>query len=210
MDSAQKVKLPKPVQQKVVGKRPRATKTSTNPPEDPWRQTEHLTKPGRMQDNQHGTAPVQVAQGKTKQLMSPHTCVNFHPFAETLQQWEEGVPVDCGEDWTLEQIEAAIKQGPHKLALDPESIALIEEDVAYEVRAGYAEVVDWSKLRRQLPQQLKVSPLAVVPQHNHRGHMIPDLSFPVVRQSIGKGKKQKKGDPEVLQQSVNDATVRMA
>jgi hypothetical protein len=59
---------------------------------------------------------MEQALGK-QQLMSPSACVNFHPFSETLRQWEEGVPVDCGKHWTQEQIEAAIEQGPHKSAL---------------------------------------------------------------------------------------------
>lgn len=82
---------------------------------------------------------------------------------ETLCKWEEGVSVDCGGNWTMEQIEAAIQQGPHKLALDLEAITLIEEDVAYQVQAGYAQVMEWETLQQQLPLQLKVSLLAVVP-----------------------------------------------
>ena len=78
--------------------------------------------------------------------MSPLACVNFHPFAETLRKWEEGVLVDCGEEWTRDQIIAAIKQGPQKSVLSQESILLIEEDVAYQVHAGYAEVITWEWL----------------------------------------------------------------
>jgi hypothetical protein len=128
---------------------------------------------------------MEISKGKTqKRLLSPSACVNFHPFTETLRQWEEGVPVDCGEDWTSEMIEAAIQQGPHKSALTPESITLIEEDVAYQVRAGYAQVVNWETLKENLPPKLKVSPLAVVPQANRRGRMILDLSFPASRYPI--------------------------
>jgi hypothetical protein len=86
------------------------------------------------QQRKHADAPMETSKGKPKRrLMSPSSCVNFHPFTETLRDWEEGVPVDCGEDWTSEMVEAAIQQGPHKSALMPETIALIEEDVAYQV-----------------------------------------------------------------------------
>jgi hypothetical protein len=68
--------------------------------------------------------------------------VNLHPFAETLPKWEEGVPVDCGIDWMREQLDATIQQGPHTPALMPESIALIEDNVAYQVQTGYAEIVE--------------------------------------------------------------------
>jgi hypothetical protein len=153
---------------------------------------------------------MEVAQGK-KLLMSPSACVNFHPFTETLREWEEGVPVDCGEDWTREMIDAAIHQGPHKSALAPEAMALVEEDVAYQVRAGYAQIVEWDCLKENLPPQLKVSPLAVVPQQNRRGRMILDLSFPVLRKpKTGKGRKRKRTSDDVIKESVNDTTVRMA
>ena len=80
------------------------------------------------------------AQGK-KQLMSPAACVSFHPFAETLSEWETGVPVDCGAPWEWETIVAAVEKGAHKSATTDESIALIAEDVDYQVKAGYAEIV---------------------------------------------------------------------
>jgi hypothetical protein len=118
-----------------------------------WKSTQATQKQENQRKRQsadHATAPMKVAQGK-KSLMSPAACVNFHPFTETLRKWEEGVPVDCGEDWTKTQIEAAIQQGPHKSALNPEAIALIEEDVAYQVRAGYAQVVEWKALQKQMP-----------------------------------------------------------
>jgi hypothetical protein len=138
----------------------------------------------------HADAPMGRSQGK-RRLMSPSACVNFHPFTDTLREWEEGVPVDCGNDWTLEQIDAAVAQGPHQSAMTPESLELIQEDIAYQVRAGYAEIVEWSWLRDNLPAQLKISPLAVVPQANRRGRMILDLSFPVLRQAINKhGRKR--------------------
>jgi hypothetical protein len=70
---------------------------------------------------------------------------------------------------------------PEKSATSAESIALIAEDVAYQVNAGYAQVVTWTKLCKLRPRNLKVSPLAVVPQRNQRGRMILDLSFAVRR-----------------------------
>jgi hypothetical protein len=193
------------------GKRPRPISPLPDPVGQWWKDTQAARRQKqqtRQPETDHETAPMHVAQGK-KRLMSPSACVNFHPFTETLQKWEEGVPVDCGEDWTVEQIEAAIQQGPHKSALNSEAIALIEEDVAYQVRAGYAQVVDWATLRKRLPPQLKVSPLAVVPQLNRRGRMILDLSFPVLRQSGGKGRKRR-GERDILKKSVNDSTVRLA
>lgn len=192
-------------------KRPRTQPTGDPAP---WTQTERLrsSPPSgqpNWQRNKHAHAPMATSKGKPKRLMSPSACVNFHPFTETLRKWEDGVPVDCGANWTREQIEAAIQQGPHRSALSPESIALIEEDVSYQVQAGYAQVVNWDDLKENLPPKLKVSPLAVVPQRNRRGRMILDLAFPVLRQEKTKGRKRKQ-EQEILQPSVNDTTVRLA
>jgi hypothetical protein len=104
--------------------------------------------------------------------MAPSACVDFHPFVETLQEWELGVPVDCGTPWDWKTIEAAVEKGAHKSALTPELIELIAEDVEYQVKAGYAQVISWAELQRLRPENLKVSPLAVVPQRNRRGRMI--------------------------------------
>jgi hypothetical protein len=152
-------------------------------------------------------APMVQAQGK--RLMAPAACVNFHPFAETLKQWETGVPVDCGKPWAWDVIEAAVAKGAHKSATTAESIALIAEDVAYQVAAGYAQIISWEELCRLRPTSLKVSPLAVVPQRNRRGRMILDLSF-AVRRLRTKGRKRSRDDDIILQPSVNNTTVQMA
>jgi hypothetical protein len=162
------------------------------------------TRMGAQRHLEHGDPPMAIAKGKTKWLMSPLACMNFHPFMETLRQWEEGVPIDCGEAWTSAQIEAAFQQGPHKLALDAEARSLIAEDVAYQVRAGYAQVVLWDWLKTRIPPQLKVLPI-VVPQRNWRGHMILSLSFPVLSQIKGLlGRKPKWGVREVMKETVNN------
>jgi hypothetical protein len=78
--------------------------------------------------------------------MAPSARVDFHPFVKTLRDWETGVPVDCGDPWKWETIEAAVEKGAHKSATTAESIALIEEDVAYQVKAGYAQIILWEDL----------------------------------------------------------------
>jgi hypothetical protein len=138
------------------------------------------------------------AQGK-KKLMSPAACVSFHPFAGTLSEWETGVPVDCGAPWEWETIVAAVEKGAD------ESIALIAEDVDYQVKAKYA--ADLCQLR---PKNLKVSPLAVVPQRDRRGRMILDLSFTVQRQSRQRGSKRMRHDEPIMQASLNGTTVHLA
>jgi hypothetical protein len=153
--------------------------------------------------------------------MAPTARVNMHAFAGELRKWEEGVPVDCGAPWEWATIEAAVEKGAHKSATSEESIALVQEDVAYQLRAGYAEVISWKDLQKLRPKQLKISPLAVVPQRNRRGRMILDLSFAVrarrtnrketKRGQTKRGRKRNiRGDDDIIQASVNDTTTRLA
>lgn len=77
------------------------------------------------------------------------------------------------------------------------------EDVLYQVEAGFSEIVLWDDIKDDMPSQLKVSPLAVIPQKDRRGRLILDLSFGV-RGSYGPTKGQ------VIQASVNDTTTRLS
>jgi hypothetical protein len=118
--------------------------------------------------------------------------------------------VDYGASWAWTTMEAAVEKGAHKLATMEESIALIAEDVAYQAKAGYAQVISWEELQILLPKQLKVSPLGVVPQWDQRGRMILDLSFVVSRGKPCRGRKVSCGDNITLQPSVDDTTERLA
>jgi hypothetical protein len=187
-----------------VGKRARP---AWNIPTDNGRdQRQVATEPRKQYASEQG--PMFEAQGK--KLMSPAACVSFHPFAETLSAWETGVPVDCGAPWAWDTVVAAVHKGAHKSATSDESIALIAEDVNYQVQAGYAEIVSWEELCILRPKNLKVSPLAVVPQRDRRGRMILDLSFAVRREPKSRGRKRPRSEEHILQASVNDTTVRLA
>ena len=90
-------------------------------------------------DGERSFAPREEAQGKATRLMAPTACVDFQAFSGELRNWEEGVPVDCGDPWAWETIEAAVEKGAHKSATSDESIALVKEDVAYQVLEGTAQ-----------------------------------------------------------------------
>jgi hypothetical protein len=152
-----------------------------------------------------------MVQAQGKRLMAPSVCVNVHPFLDTLREWETGFPVDCGPAWDWGAVEAVVAKGVHKSATSQESITLIEEDVAYKVKAGYAQIISWEELQRVRPTNLKVSPLAVVPQQNRQGRMILDLSYTVRRgQRRSRKRKRRHEDETIIQASVNDTTVRLA
>ncbi len=134
--------------------------------------------------------------------MQPQQLADVHPFTLTMKQWRHGIKVDCGPDWSWDVIEAAIEWGPHPMACTSDAHDLFKEDIAYQVTAGFSKVMLLEDLRRLRPQNLKVSPVALIPQVGQCGQIICDLSFPVY-QDIG-------GVVTVTQESVNSTTVLTA
>jgi hypothetical protein len=119
-----------------------------------------------------------------------------------MKAWRQGIPVDCGPDWTWDVIAAAVAHGPHPTARTQDSIALFAEDIEYQVKGGFCKVYRWDDLQKLRPAHLKISPVAVVPQVGRRGRIILDLSFPVYQDLDGV--------ITITQESVNDTTVLQA
>jgi hypothetical protein len=84
-------------------------------------------------------------------------------------------------------------------ARTPKSVALVKDDIEYQIRAGFCRVFLWDDIVKMCPKNLKISPVAVLPQVNRCGRIILDLSFPVY-QAVD-------GVVTVTQKSVNDSTV---
>jgi len=62
--------------------------------------------------------------GKFMGFMCPRGPALDHPFAETLLSYaENGCRVDCGDNWSKQQIEEAVRRGPHKSAREAEAAA---------------------------------------------------------------------------------------
>ena len=65
-----------------------------------------------------------------------------HEAPEMPLDWaENGCPVDTGPDWSLEQIEEALKRGPHQSALQPAAIKFLIEEANEKVVNNYAKIV---------------------------------------------------------------------
>jgi hypothetical protein len=117
--------------------------------------------------------------------MQPQPLADVHPFTPILKEWRHGIEVDCGPDWTLEVIEAAVAQGPHPMACTHKAIALFEEGIEYQQRAGFCKVIPWEELKQLRSPNLKISPVAAVPQVGRLPRIILDLSFPVYQDIDG-------------------------
>ncbi len=95
--------------------------------------------------------------------MQPQPLAEVHLFALALWKWQQGIPVDWGLDWDRSVIEAAVERGPHPSTRTPKLIALFAKDISYQIKAGFFRIFPWEELKRCLPANLKISPVAVVP-----------------------------------------------
>ena len=101
-----------------------------------------------------------------------------HPAANLLRNYAtQGCPSNTGANWTVDQLDAAVERGPHQSALEPEARDQHKNEVMEKVARGQARIVDWADLRKNLPRNLKISPIAMVPHSSRKWRAILDLSF---------------------------------
>jgi hypothetical protein len=94
--------------------------------------------------------------------------------------------------------------------LTPDGRELIKEEVQYQTAAGFSKVVFWHHLCNKLPVNLKISPLAVIPQVGRRGRLFLDLSFPVqAARLLSKRGRRHWTPPPPLAPSVNFTTAKL-
>ena len=116
--------------------------------------------------------------GKTISLMKPRFQALDHPAGPMLEEWAtKGCPVDCGPDWPLEKLEAALKYGSHPSAKIPEARKCLLDETTDKVEKGFARVMKWKDLKLALPPNLKLSPVAMIPHKSRAFRCILDLSF---------------------------------
>jgi hypothetical protein len=116
-----------------------------------------------------------------------------------MNKWRQGIKVDCGPDWSWDNIEVAVARGPHPTISTPDAVTLFADDIAYQVKAGFSRVMLWEDIKRLRPTNLKILPVALIPQVGRCGRIILDLSFPVYQEVDGM--------VTVTQASVNDTTI---
>ena len=112
--------------------------------------------------------------------MCPDNLALYHPAAEKLLKYAtEGCPCNTGKPWSREEVTAAIERGPHISALEPDAIDQLAGEIKQKVADGQCRVVLWDDIKNDMPEQLKVSPLAMIPHKSRKYRAILDLSFPV-------------------------------
>lgn len=119
-----------------------------------------------------------IAQEKIGKTMWPSEEALEHPAGELLEHWaRHGCPVDCGDDWSIDWIEAAIKRGAHITAKSRAAIIALRTETEDKLKGGYARLVRWGDIKKKFPKKLKISPIAAVPHKSRQFRMILDLSF---------------------------------
>ena len=123
--------------------------------------------------------PIQTTIGKKRiGLMWPRGIANLHPASPLLHQYSiDGCPVDCGTNWTQQQIEAAIQRGPHISAKLPAARQALISEAHEKVKGGYATIITYASIKHALPPKLKISPVAMIPHKSRLYRCILDLSF---------------------------------
>ena len=136
--------------------------------------------------------------GKFNGLMWPRGDALLHSAAPMLLEYaQSGCPVDCGRQWSKDELQAAVEKGPHISALLPDAAAQLRSETLEKVKQGFCKIVKWKDIKDAPPDNLKISPIAMIPHKSRKYRAILDLSFIL---KIG----------GCYLPSVNDATVKQA
>jgi hypothetical protein len=157
-----------------------ASSTNTVPSMDGESQSGPLPSHDKVTWTPHDAAVGKSADQPLRSLLQPQQLARdllpLDVFGQLYEWASHGVLVDCRNDWSQEAILTAIQAMPSPTALMPEVKALIKEDLQYKVKAGFTEIVPAKELLRNMPKNLKITWLAVIPQKNcHDGLVLKSL-----------------------------------
>ena len=100
-----------------------------------------------------------------------------HPAAPLLDQFStKGHPVNIAKAWTTNHIIQALKRGPHKSAKELVPAKVLREETMEKVEEGYAKIIKWKDIKN-IPKNLKNSPVVMIPHKLRLFRAILDLSF---------------------------------
>ena len=110
---------------------------------------------------------------------------------------QEGYPTDCVEDWTMDSIEVALQRGQQPSDDAVESMKALYDEKREKVANGYYKVIRYGEIKKNLPEKLKISPVAMIPHKSRSYRKNLDLSFQIQHR-------------RTMMQSVNSETVKHA
>ncbi len=110
--------------------------------------------------------------------MCPTGCALHHPAAELLNQWATfGFPTNTGNPWSKEEMWAAVASGTHQSALALAALEHFAAEATKKVRTNQARIVAWDDIKDDPPPQLKISPIAAIPNKSKAYQSIFNPSF---------------------------------
>ena len=111
-------------------------------------------------------------------LMWPTSFAKEHEAAPLLDAYStHGCPVECGEKWTVEMVETALRKGNHSSANTPAARQYLLQEIKKKVADGYQKVVKWKDIKNNLPENIKLSPIACIEHKSRAFRVILDLSY---------------------------------
>jgi hypothetical protein len=148
-------------------------------------------------DNFPQELPIKETIGKS-QLMFPRTYAKGHVATPLLEDYAtHGCPANCGPNWTRHKILLLLKKGPHQSSKQRDAIKQLRKETTEKISNGYARIVKWGSIKNNIPPQLKISPVAMIPHKSKKYRCILDLSFTLFHKGIA-------------YKSVNDTTAKCA
>ena len=71
----------------------------------------------------------------------------------------------------------ALRRGPHPPTNAEEAIKVLHNETRGKLANGYAKMIRYEELNKNLPENLKISPVAMIPHKSRSYCTILDLSF---------------------------------
>ena len=87
------------------------------------------------------------------------------------------MPFKTGQNWTKEEIHAAVMRGPHESALSEEAISHFAAEAKEKLASNQARLVCYKIFKGDFPKKKKVSPITAIPHKSKASTSILDLSF---------------------------------
>lgn len=101
--------------------------------------------------------------GHHQNRVCPSGMVVNHPdYAKLLEYSTKGCPFKTGHNREKAEIHAAVMRGTHESALSKEDIANFAAEEKQKVAAKQARLVRYDLIKDNLPEQMKVSPVAEI------------------------------------------------
>ncbi len=80
--------------------------------------------------------------------MHTHHRACDHPATPILKEYaSKGCPGEVGRNWTLAELEAAVKRGPHVYAMKDGAIAQMQIKAREKAAKGFATIHRWKDLK---------------------------------------------------------------